>query len=207
MRRTPASRALLAASFTSAAGYVQDVLAGTALANPALLGGTMLAVYLLPVVLALASASPDPTPQPAPSVTPATPVPTPAPAPTSTTTPAPPQPSASPNPFAYVVTPSPAPAAGAPRIVEIALNDRVLHMGGPLLVRVMTSADVTAVVARTMGRQIAIPQGAPGYFAGQEQLPSGIPFFLLGRTYQIEFVASTADGRTASFTMPVRLER
>lgn len=76
-----------------------------------------------------------------------------------------------------------------------------------LLVRVTTSSDVTAVVARTMGREIGIPQGAPGYFAGQEQLPNDIPFFLLNRTYQIDFVASTADGRRTTFSVPLRLER
>ena len=73
--------------------------------------------------------------------------------------------------------------------------------------RVTTSPDVTTVIARTMGRAIGIPQGAPGYFAGQEQMPSGIPSFLLNRTYQIEVIASTADGRSTSFSLPLRLER
>jgi hypothetical protein len=76
-----------------------------------------------------------------------------------------------------------------------------------LLVKVTTSPDVTAIVARTMGRELGIPQAAPGLFAGQQQLPGGIPFWLLNRTYQIEFVATTADGRSASYTVPVRLER
>ncbi len=206
--RSPASRALLAASFTGAVGYVQDVVPGTAPADPALLGGTMLALYALPILVALTTPSPSriaqASPAPAASATPApqptatsTPVPTPTPAPTSVPTP---------NPFTYVVAPSPGPA-GSPRIVEIALNDRVMHKGGILLVRVTTSPDVTAVVARTMGHEIGIPQGAPGYFAGQEQLPSDIPFFLLNRTYQIDFVASTADGRRTTYSMPLRLER
>jgi hypothetical protein len=207
--RTPASAALLAASFTGLAGYVPDVVAGTALRDPALLGGTMLALYALPLLVALASPAPAPLPMPNPTAPARAPA-TPAPAPASTTTPVPPTPSpqasATPNPFGYIVAPAPGPS-GAPQITEIALNDRVIHKGGMLLVRVTTSADVTAVVARTMGREIAIPQGAPGYFAGQEQMPSGIPFFLLNRTYQIEFVATTADGRSAVFTLPVRLER
>ncbi len=118
-----------------------------------------------------------------------------------------PQPSTTPNPFTYVVAP-PAPAASnAPRIAEIAANDRVLHKGGLLLVRITTSPDVTHVIARTMNHEIGIPQIAPGVFSGQEQLPSSIPFFMLNRTYQIEIVATTADGRSASFTVPVRLER
>jgi hypothetical protein len=205
--RTPASAALLAASFTGLAGYVPDVVSGTALREPALLGGTMLALYALPLLLALAA--PSPLPLPAPRTAPAQ-SPTPAPAPTSTTTPVPPtpapQPSATPNLFNYVVAPAPGPS-GAPQIVEIALNERVIHAGGMLLVRVTTSADVTSVVARTMGHEIAVPQGAPGYFAGQEQMPGGIPFFLLNRTYQIEFVAKAADGRNTVYTLPIRLER
>lgn len=221
--RTPASLALLAASFTSLAGYVQDAVPGTALRDPALLGGTMLALYTLPLLFALAAA-PSPQPNPAPPARPVTsPAPgtvvTPAPVPAATTTPIPPtptttpvpptpspQPSTSPNLFAYIVTPTPGPS-GAPRIVEIGLNDRVLHQGGMMMVRVTTSTDVTAVVARTMGHEIAIPQGGPGYFAGQEQLPRGIPFFLLNRSYQVEFVATTGDGRSTTHTLPVRLER
>ncbi|MDB5073297.1 MAG: hypothetical protein JWM87_4408, partial [Candidatus Eremiobacteraeota bacterium] len=74
--RTPASLALLAASFTSLAGYVQDAVPGTALRDPALLGGTMLALYTLPLLLALAAA-PSPQPNPAP------------PAPAATVTPGP----------------------------------------------------------------------------------------------------------------------
>jgi hypothetical protein len=204
---TPAAGALVAASFTGLAGYVQDAVPGTALRDPALLGGTMLALYALPLLVALMQTSPAPQPPPAPAPTAA---PTAAPSPIATTTPVPPsptpQPSATPSAFTYVVDPTPGPS-GAPRIFESALNDRVLHKGGMLLVKVTTSPDVTAVVARTMGHEIVIPQGAPGYFAGQQQLPDGIPFFMLNRTYQVEFVATTADGRNTIFALPLRLER
>jgi hypothetical protein len=207
--RTPASNALLVATFTGLAGYVQDTAPGTAVRDPALLGGTMLALYLLPVLVALAQPAPSPLPQP--NAPPATAQPaTPAPSPAATTTPVPPspspQPSGAPNPFAYVVAPAPGPT-GAPRIVEIAINDKVLHAGGMVLVKVTTSTDIVALVARTMGKEMGIPQASPGVFAGQQALPGGIPFFLLNRTYQIEFVATTADGRTISYSIPVRLER
>jgi hypothetical protein len=212
--RTPASCALLAASFTGVAGYVQDTVPGTALAHPALLGGTMLALYVIPLLVALAQPAPQPQPNGPPPTPPpvSTPSPAPAPTPAASTTPLPPtpspttQPSSTPNPFTYIVEPPP-PVGNVPRIVEIAANDRVLHKGGMLLVRITTSPDVTHVLARTMGREIGIPQMSPGVFSGQEQLPSGIPFFMLNRTYQIEIVATTADGRSASFTVPVRLER
>ena len=128
---TPASRALLAASVTGLAAYVQDLGPGTAPANPALLGGTMLALYLIPLVVALAQ--PAPAPQPPPGVPTAAPAASPAPQPNATTTPAPPSPSpqasGTPNPFTYVVTPAAGPSGG-PRITEIALNDRVIHPGG-----------------------------------------------------------------------------
>jgi hypothetical protein len=177
----------------------------------------MVALYALPLLVALVQPAPSPQPNPAPPLS--SPAPqgvqpgaTPAPSPGATTTPIPPAvspaPNASPtpNPFTYVVAPQPGPT-GAPRILEIALNDRVLHKGGMLLVRVTTSTDVTTLVARTLGHEIGIPQGAPGYFAGQQQLPTGIPFFLLGRDYQVEFVATTADGRTATYSIPIRLDR
>ena len=171
----------------------------------------MLALYAVPVLIALM----QPAPQPQPNAPPPTPPPlaTPAPAPTATTTPVPPTPSptASPqptaNPFAYVVAVPPPAANVTPRIAEIAANDRVLHKGGLLLVRITTSPDVTRVIARTWNHEIGIPQIGSGVFSGQEQLPTGIPSFLLNRTYQIEIVATTADGHSASYTVPVRLER
>lgn len=88
----------------------------------------------------------------------------------------------------------------------MALNDRVLHAGGMLQVRVTTSPDVTTMVARTMGHEIAVPLYSLGVFAGQQQMPTGIPFFLLNRTYQVDFVATTADGRTSVASLPVRFE-
>jgi hypothetical protein len=148
--------------------------------------------------------SPSPSPGPTPSPTPTTP---PTPVPAASTSPSPtPSPSPSGTPlFGYVVDP-PA-STGQPRIVEIAINDRIIHRGGMLMVKITTSPDVKAMIARTWGREIGIPVMGPGVFAGQQQLPTGIPFMLLDRTYDIEFVGTTADGRTVSFTLPLRLER
>ena len=213
--RTPASLALAAASFTGLAAYVQDAVPGTALRHPALLGGIMLALYAIPLLVALTSPAPSPLPSGAPPSPPplsspaASPAPTPSggPTPTPTPTPAPPGPVASPapNPYAFVVAPPPPAAASSPRILEIALNDRILHEGKMLLVRVTTSPDVSTVVARTLGHEIAVPLSTPGLFAGQQQVPTGIPFFLLNRDFQVEFVATTTDGRVASYTIPIRL--
>lgn len=161
----------------------------------------------IPTPPAPASATPvvSPTPLPTPIAT-TTPIP-PTPAPTATPVPTPtPQPTATPPHFGYVVDPSPGPS-GSPQIVEVSINDHTLHAGGMLLVKVTTSADVTSLFARTMGHQIGIPLIAPGIFAGQTQLPDQIPFFLLNRTYPVDFVATTADGRTTTASLPIRLER
>ena len=166
----------------------------------------MLPLPILALFLAIQSA-PSPQPLPTPSV--ATPAPTaspaPAPSPVATPTPAGAPPTPSPSPlFAYIVDPSPVPS-GSPQIVEVSLNDRTLHAGGMLLVKVTTSLDITALFARTMGHQIGIPLISPGIFAGQTQLPQAIPSFFLNRTYSVDFVGTTADGRTAIVTLPLRL--
>jgi len=217
VRRSPAATGLMAATFCGAAGYVQDAVSGTALHNPALVGGTMLALYALPLLLAALGQVPQPQPQPQPVPPTPPPLTSPVPSPVATTSPIPagtatplppmtPSPVPSPTLFGYVVDP-PLDANATPRIVEIAINDRTLHQGQILLVKITTSTDVTALIARTMGHQIGIPIMSPGVFAGQQQLPSGIPSFLLNRNYQIEFVATTADGKTTVFAVPLRLER
>jgi hypothetical protein len=169
----------------------------------------------LPLLIAAISSSPNPMQAPPTPPAPVTAAPSPSPGETTTPitaspTPSPAasgSPSASPNPYLYVVTPTAPPNGVTTRIIEVAMNDRVLHSGGLMLVRVTTSPDVTTVVARTMGHEIAVPLYSPGVFAGQQQMPSGIPFFLLNRTFQVDFVATTADGHTAVTSLPLRLEK
>jgi len=147
-----------------------------------------------------------PVPTAAPSPSPAAAPPPPPPSPTLPPTPPPPEtPTPTPNPYGFVVTPTPAPS-GSPQILEIDLNDRVLHKGGLLMLRVLTSPDVSAVVMRTLGREVGVARTGPGLFMGDTVLPSAIPFFLLHRTYAVQFVASTPDGRNATATVDVRLD-
>jgi len=178
----------------------------------------MLALYALPVAIAAfastsagqgLSAPPTPPPLVSPSPTPSVTA-SPGPLPSASSSPAPspaPSPSATPNPFGYIVNPSP-PPAGAPRIIEIALNDKVLHPGGMLLVRVTTSPEITALVVRAMGHELGVPLASPGVFSGQQQIPVGsIPSYMLNRTYRVDFVGTTADRRTATASLDVRFER
>lgn len=131
------------------------------------------------------------------------------PAPQKTPTPPPPAvaPPASVGPYGFVYTPPPEAQnadTNAPRILEIDLNDRVLSAPGPVRVRVVTNPAVNSVIVGTMGRQLAVPQTAPGVFSAEDQMPN-IPFFLRNRTYDIQFIASTPYGRTTTVTIPVTL--
>ena len=123
--------------------------------------------------------------------------------------PGPPTPAPTPTPvYRYVYAPTPAPApsnAGLPRIFEIDVTDQILHPNSDIALRVVTSPEVQTVIASALGRDIAIPQLAPGVFAAQSHIPD-VPFFLL-RTYDVEFRAATGDGRIASVTLPFRLGR
>jgi hypothetical protein len=96
------------------------------------------------------------------------------------------------------------PDPGAPHILEIDMNERVLDAPGPIRVRILTNAAVTSVIARTMGRELGVPQEGPGVFGADDQIPN-IPFFLRNRTYSVEIVAAVADGRTTSVTLPITL--
>jgi len=150
--------------------------------------------------------SPPPTPPPPTATTTPAPVPapaTPAPAPA---TPAP-APSATPGLYAYVLTfPPPANATTGPVITQVAVNDRTLHAGGPLLIQVFTSPNVVGVEARCFGRFIAIPQVSPGLFALSYTLPTGIPLFLF-RTFDIVIAAATPDGQQTTKNFPLTLAR
>jgi hypothetical protein len=175
------------------------------------------ALTFLCTVAAAQQPPPAPAPQPAPPQTPAPGPTAPAPGPTSLPTavgtptlpPGPPTPAPTPTPvYRYVYAPTPAPApsnAGLPRIFEIDVTDQILHPNSDIALRVVTSPEVQTVIASALGRDIAIPQLAPGVFAAQSHIPD-VPFFLL-RTYDVEFRAATVDGRIASVTLPFRLGR
>jgi hypothetical protein len=105
-----------------------------------------------------------------------------------------------------VLTP-PAPAPGQPVILEIDMLDSTLHAGGPYSVRVKTSLDVTSLTVTAMGGTYGMQAAGPGLFATDGQIPSGVPFFLLDRSFGITVNASTADGRSTSVALTLRLEK
>jgi hypothetical protein len=126
---------------------------------------------------------------------------TPAPTPTQTAPPS----GAAPYGFVYTAPPDSQNAdPKAPRILEIDLNDRTLTAPGPVRVRVLTNAFVNSVLLSTMGHELAVPQSAPGVFGAEDQLPN-IPFFLRDRTFDVQFIATTPDGRNTTVTIPIYL--
>ena len=123
-----------------------------------------------------------------------------------------PPPAGTPAQYSYVVTPTPAPPEPAsatsvpPQILEIDLNAQRYRAPQIVDVRVKTTADVSTVTVRLLGREAAVPKIAPGVFSAQRALPD-LPFFLKGRQYGVQFVAATDDGRSTSSTVNVYLER
>jgi hypothetical protein len=163
------------------------------------------------------------TPAPVPSVTPATsatiaPAPSaPAQPPAPETSPLPspgvsssepPEPVASPSPDPYKYTFVPRQPdhvdTDAPQILIVYLNDRKLRSRGPIMIKVVTSQNVVKVVTRSNGHEGLVPAVAPGDFEANSTLPK-IPFIAAGMTTLLEFVAFTADGKSVSVKVPVKL--
>jgi hypothetical protein len=109
---------------------------------------------------------------------------------------------ASPSPFHYCYQP-PLPPDDEPHIIEIDLTDRIMRPG-PMELRVLTDPNVTSVAVRTMGRAFEVPQQSTGIFAASATVPQ-IPFFLKGRTYWVDFVATRPDGHQTVVSLPVVL--
>jgi hypothetical protein len=163
----------------------------------------MRSIALIAVLLVLAACSHAPK-EPAPEPSPSAPALHAAPAtPPQAEIPAVPP---APGPFHYVLTPPP-PAPGSPTIAEIALSDQTLHPGGPYVVRVLTSPDVTSLLVSTLGQTYALPPNGPGKFFVSGLVPSEVPFFFLNRSYRLTVTAQTGDSRSTTVQVTVRLER
>jgi hypothetical protein len=148
----------------------------------------LLSTLLLAFVM-IAQESPSPPP---------TPIPSPAPSPSASPVPQPSQ-------FGYVVgVPSPAP--GAPGILEVAVSARQLHAGGPWLMRVTTTPEITGVAVEAMGMHIALFPAGTGVFSAMGTIPNA-PSGFLDRDYALNVVGTTADGRRATCTVTLRLVR
>jgi len=114
---------------------------------------------------------------------------------------------ATPSPYHYRFVPHRAahPAPGDPQIYAVYLNDKKLHSLGPIDIRVETSPEVVKVVNHNNGHDDVVPLVAPGVFVATGRLPK-LPFIAEGMTVDLQFIATTADGRKTSVSVPVRLD-
>jgi hypothetical protein len=108
-------------------------------------------------------------------------------------------------PLTYFVTPAP-PAPGQPAITQIALSGTVVRTGAPYLVLVMTSSDVTGVIAEAFGVHLALFAAGPGRFGITGTVPP-IPWIIANRTATVRFVATTGDGRSYATSLDLRIAR
>jgi len=110
--------------------------------------------------------------------------------------------------FVYRAPPQPVPPPDVPAIAEIDLNATQLTPPAPLHVRVLTSVAVVSVTAQTsmlfMTRGIPIPKAQPGLFLFDGYIPD-VPVFLRNHTFNVDFIATAANGTTADVSLPLRL--
>lgn len=72
-----------------------------------------------------------------------------------------------------------------------------MHDGDVVRWTVRTSKDVVDVSAHVMAYSFPLQRRAPGSFALAFTVPKGVPFFF-HRTYDLDVVARTAAGATAT---------
>jgi hypothetical protein len=182
----------------------------------------MIVSLLLAAVLALASAhdarQPSPTPTPSVTATPA--IATPAPSASANPTPAGSQsPEASPAPtptptglnlppLKYHITPKqpPSPGPDSPQILEIDVYDQVIYSAKTFAARVTTNDVVTKVTISSNGHSGEMTPIAPGRFESMGNIPK-LPSIIGGLNVNLVFTATTADGRSTSVKVPIKVKR
>lgn len=137
-----------------------------------------------------------PSPSPAPMVTTA---PTAAPSPLPSALPSP-VPTATPTP---APTPLVLPDGAPPQIVDVHLNQNVIHSGDTISGTVTTSTNVASVEVRIASYSFGVPRTGFGQFALSYQAPH-IPWFAHGN-YTAQVIARNAQGAAAERDIPVSL--
>jgi len=108
--------------------------------------------------------------------------------------------------YGYVTkVPSPASMdAAMPQILEIDVNAEQLSAPGPIALRVLTSPNVAAVSAHIEGETIGIPASRAGEFQLEAMLPT-LATYMKGKTYNLDFEATTADGKQTHVQLPIMI--
>jgi hypothetical protein len=161
-----------------------------------------------PTTAPTASPSPTASPRTSPSPVPTTPgLPTPYPLPTATLVPPPvatPQPIYTPWPTpSPIPTPLALPDDAPPQIVDVHLDENVIHSGDMVSGWVVTSTNVASVEVRIASYSFGVPRKDSGQFAMSYKAPH-IPFFARGR-YVAQVIARNAKGDQAERDIQIAL--
>ena len=100
---------------------------------------------------------------------------------------------------------TPFPIPGTPEIIEIDVSDQALAAPGPLHARVVTNDVVISVVAEAYGYELDIPKSGNGIFTFDGIIPI-VPDAAKGKRFDVDVVATTKDGRTATVTLSFMLK-
>lgn len=126
--------------------------------------------------------------------------------------------SASPAVYRGMVTPG----TDAPQIYEVQFSTRSVRVRQLIHVRVLVSVNVNGVYAHLKKKyEVALPPIGPGIFPASDSVLPNVPYFLFerdyalpvvppparGKTYDIQFIAITRDGRATTLSVPIYLER
>ncbi len=114
-------------------------------------------------------------------------------------------PESSAYPYRFIPHQPASPTSATPQIFAIYLNSKSLRSHGPIAIRVLTSANVVKVVTQSSGHNGSIPRVGNGDFETKSTLPA-LPFIASGITTTIDFVATTAAGKTVTVGVPVALQ-
>jgi len=165
----------------------------------------------IPAATASPSSTPAAIPTPAPSGGIATPASSPSPVPSPAS--APPIPSPTPTglnlpPLTYhiVLKPQASAAPDAPQILAIDINSQTVYSGKPLAMRVTTNDAVTKVTISSNGHSGQMTQVAPGRFESIGTIPK-LPGIIAGLNVSLLFAATSADGRSTTAKVPIKVHR
>jgi len=111
-------------------------------------------------------------------------------------------------PLKYHITPSSQPSESpeAPQIFAIDINDSTVYSTKVLAIRVTTSENVEKVTISSNGRSGQMTRVAPGRFESIGNIPK-LPPLMGGINVNLVFAATTADGRSTSAKVPLKVKR
>ena len=111
-------------------------------------------------------------------------------------------------PLTYHIVPKPQASAApdAPQILAIDINNQTVYSGKPLAIRVTTNDAVTKVTISSNGHSGEMTQVATGRFESIGNIPK-LPGFIASWNVSLLFTATSADGRSTTAKVPIKVHR